>query len=228
MFSWECPKCGHDNPPSAKTCVYCGYDEAQAEAEGLPPHGMHTNAEAPAVTAPAGQGPVPAPPLPRASHAPHRTGMPTWLMSVLFAAGFLILGFAVYYGIQYFSNRPSAAARAVVNNAVAARGKTSNPLQKYIEVIGIRLVQDKAHKMQARFVVVNHATTELADIDATVTLWASTAKSEEDPAGTFAFKIPSLPANESKELSAPFNTKLKIYELPDWQNLTADLQINAQ
>ena len=247
MFSWECPKCGHDNPPSAKNCVYCGYDDAEAEAEGLPPHGVHPHAEAsPAapeepVPAPAPPQPAPPPPAPRAfaprpaapvMYQPHvhprRPGMPTWLLSVLFAAGFLILGLGVYYTIQYFSNRPTAAARNVVNNAVAARNKVSNPLQKYIEVIGIRLVQDKAHKMQARFVVVNHATTELDDINATVTLWASTAKSEEDPAGTFSFKIPNLPANESRELSAPFNTKLKIYEMPDWQNLTADLQVNAQ
>lgn len=155
--------------------------------------------------------------------------MPTWLMSILFAIGFLIVGFAVYYTIQYLSNRPTAAARTVVNNGVAARtNKVSNPLQKYIEVIGIRLMQDGAHKMQARFVVVNHATSGLSDLQANVTLWASTAKSEEDPAGTFSFKIKSLGPNESKELTAPLSTKLKIYELPDWQNLTADLQINAQ
>ncbi|HCC57725.1 MAG TPA: hypothetical protein DEQ47_10775 [Solibacterales bacterium] len=225
MFSWECPKCGHDNPPSAKNCIYCGYDEAQAEAEGLPPHGAQPHEEIPP-PAPAPQASVARPVLhqPR----PHRSGMPTWLMSLLFAAGFLIVGFAVYYTIQYFSNRPTSAARSVVNNAVAARDKVSNPLQKYIEVIGIRLVQDKAHRIEARFVVVNHATTELDDVSATVTLWASTAKSEEDPVGTFTFKIPNLPANDSKELSAPLNTKLKIYEMPDWQNLTADLQINAQ
>ena len=154
--------------------------------------------------------------------------MPTWLMSLLFAIGFLVVGFGVYYTIQYLSNRPTAAAKAVVNNAVAARNKTSSPLQKFIEVIGIRLMQDSSHKLQARFVVVNHATTELSDVTANVTLWASTAKSEEDPAGAFSFKIPHLGANESKELSAPFTTKLKIYELPDWQNLTADVQINAQ
>ena len=154
--------------------------------------------------------------------------MPTWLMSLLFAAGFLVVGIAVYYTIQSISNRPTAAARTVVNNAVASRNKVSNPLQKYIEVIGIRLMQDSSHKLQARFVVVNHASTELSGIQANVTLWASTAKSEEDPTGTFSFKIASLGPNESKDLTAPFNTKLKIYELPDWQNLTADLQINAQ
>ena len=32
---------------------------------------------------------------------------------------------------------------------------------------------------------------------------------------------------ESKELSVPLNTKRKIYELGDWQNLTTDVQITA-
>ncbi len=248
MFSWECPKCRRDNPPSAKSCMYCGYDDAQQEAEGLPPqtlaHEHPDTAPLPAAPEPVlypavGAAPIESVVPPRALAAapysppppqhPHRHGMPTWLMSVLFAAGFLVVGFAVYYTIQYMSNRPTATARTVVNNGVAARtNKVSNPLQKYIEVIGIRLMQDSAHKLQARFVVVNHATTELSDLQANVTLWASTAKSEEDPAGTFSFKIKSLGPNDSKELTAPFSTKLKIYELPDWQNLTADLQINAQ
>ncbi len=154
--------------------------------------------------------------------------MPTWLMGLLFAIGFLVLGYGIYYGIQYFSNRPSAAATAVVNNGVARTNKVSNPLQKYVEVIGIRVFQDPAKKMQARFVVVNHSSTELSDVTANVTLWASTAKSEEEPVGTFPFKIGRLGPNESKELTEPFKTKLKIYEIPDWQNMNADLQINAQ
>jgi len=36
-----------------------------------------------------------------------------------------------------------------------------------------------------------------------------------------------LKPGESKELTAPLNTKKKIYELPDWQNVTTDVQITA-
>lgn len=157
-----------------------------------------------------------------------RPGMPTWLMGLLFALGFLALGFGVYYGIQSLSNRPSAAATASVNNSLARTNKVSNPLQKYIEVIGIRLMQDSSRRPQARFVVVNHSTTELSDLNANVTLWASSAKAEEEPVGTFQFKVGRLGPNESKELTGPFKTKLKIYEFPDWQNLTADVQVTAQ
>ena len=53
---------------------------------------------------------------------------------------------------------PVTAERAgVTEPAATARSKPANALQKYIEVVGIRLVQDAKKKQQARFVVVNHS-----------------------------------------------------------------------
>jgi hypothetical protein len=78
-----------------------------------------------------------------------------------------------------------------------------------------------------RFVVVNHSGAEISDLAANVNVWARTAKSEEEAVGTFSFKMASLGAYETKELSAPLNTKLRVYELPDWQNLGADVQITS-
>jgi hypothetical protein len=45
--------------------------------------------------------------------------------------------------------------------------------------------------------------------------------------GTFSFKVASLGAYESKEMTGVLNTKLRVYELPDWQNLVADIQITS-
>jgi len=45
-------------------------------------------------------------------------------------------------------------------------------------------------------------------------------------AGTFTFTT-NLGPWESKDMSAPLNTKLKIYALPDWQNVNTDLQITS-
>jgi hypothetical protein len=247
MFSWECPKCGRDNPPSAARCLSCGTSETEdlETAAATLPQAMP--ASAPVAAPPLAPEPIVMPPastrvaaepqLPPRYNAPppaeklrHAAGpgMPTWLLGLLFAMGFLAIGFSVYYGIQYFGNRTSTAAKNAINTGVARTNKVSNPLQKYIEVIGIRLYQDPSKKMQARFVVVNHSSTELSDLSANVTLWASTAKSEEEPAGTFAFQLGRLGPNESKELTEPLKTKLKIYEMPDWQNINADLQISAQ
>jgi len=59
-----------------------------------------------------------------------------------------------------------------------------------------------------------------------VTIWGRTQRSEEDAVGTFSFKTNVAP-QASEEVSAPLTTKLKMYELPDWQNVTTDLQITA-
>ena len=95
-----------------------------------------------------------------------------------------------------------------------------------MEVVGIRMVtQDK--KPAARFVVVNHSTAEIANLAANVTLWASTSRSEEDSVGSFSFNLGSLGPNAGKELTEPLKTRLKAYELPDWQNVTAEIQITS-
>jgi hypothetical protein len=146
-------------------------------------------------------------------------------MALLFALGFIVLIGGIFFGYQYFGKGPRAERAGVTEPAAAARTKTSNPVQKYIEVVGIRLVQDAKHRPEAKFIVVNHSGAELNDLNANVTIWASTSRSDEDSVGTFSFKLGSIAANESTELTAPFNTKLKIYELPDWQNATADVRL---
>jgi len=45
--------------------------------------------------------------------------------------------------------------------------------------------------------------------------------------GAFSFKVPTLGPYESKEMIGLVNTKLKVYELPDWQNLDQRVQITS-
>ena len=129
------------------------------------------------------------------------------------------------------TNRGSAgngpAPIASVENPAAKPGAKTNPLQKYIEVSGVRFVEDAKKKTTWRSS--SSSTTPRADISGltgNVTIWGRTQKSEEDAQGTFSFTT-NLAPMESKELSVPLNTKRKIYELGDWQNLTTDVQITA-
>jgi hypothetical protein len=138
----------------------------------------------------------------------------------------LALGAVFYLGVQHFGHSNPAEKAGVENPANPSRQKVSNPLQKYVEVVGLRMMNEKG-KPVAKFVVVNHSGTEIADLAASVTLWASTSRSEEDSVGTFTFALPSLGAYDSKELTEPLKTKLKMYELPDWQNATAEIQITS-
>ena len=147
-------------------------------------------------------------------------------MGLAFALAFIGIGAAVYFGIQRFSRTNPQEKAGLQNPAVPSQQKVSNPVQKYVEVVGIRMVTE-SKKPAVKFVVVNHSNAEITDLAANVTLWASTSRSEEDSVGSFAFRLKSLGPNESKELSEPLKTKLKMYELPDWQNATAELQITS-
>ena len=145
-------------------------------------------------------------------------GKPAWLKAALAFAGVLALLGVVYY---LTSSHGSSAAKD------AAKQQTTNPLQKYIEVVGIRSVGDKSGEA-VRFLVVNHEGTEVTDQTANVTLWASTQRSEEDSVGTFTFHVDSLGPDDSKELSAPLKTEKGPTDMPeDWRNVTADVQVTS-
>ncbi|MBI2680573.1 MAG: hypothetical protein HYX25_06140 [Candidatus Solibacter usitatus] len=156
--------------------------------------------------------------------------MPSWLMAVLSAAGFIVVAFGLFWVIKYFSEPGQAAPTPVATDkpapAAPVRGKT-HPLQKYIEIVGLRLTEENNKNAKARFVVVNHSGAEIADLAAQVNLSTRAAKPGDDPIGSFSFKIASLGPYESKELTAPVTTKLRVYELPDWQFLTEEIQITS-
>jgi hypothetical protein len=232
MFSWICTRCGQDNRPSATVCQRCGVAfDAPATAEEVkapeqavaPPPIPHSVLPPDPEPIPVRPAPAPRPPSPPAS-----SGLPTWLLTIIFFFAIAGIGLGIYYGITYFGNRKAAISTGLDPAANVARTKISNPLQKVVEVVGIRMVLDSKKKPEARFVVVNHSPNELDGLAATVTIWASTSRSEEDSVGTFTFKIGSLGSYESREMTAPLNTKLKIYELPDWQNATPDVQFTSE
>ena len=148
-------------------------------------------------------------------------------MGVGFAVAFIAIGAAIIFGVQRAGHSASPVEKAGLENpANPSQQKVTNPLQKYVEVVGIRLVTEK-QKPVAKFLVVNHSSGEIAELEANVNLWASTARSDEDAIGSFSFKVSGLAAEASQEITAPLKTKLKMYELPDWQNATTDLQITS-
>ena len=167
---------------------------------------------------------------------PERSGLaalPTWLMSILFALVFGGVVYGAYTLYQTMKKEPTAATRESAGalespSVVTATGAAkNNPLVKQIEIAGLRLTQNKAQKTEIRFLVVNHSAGEIQDVAGTLSLRARTSKKDEEPVGACAFKLASLGPYESKDMVAVLNTKLKVYELPDWQNLQAQLEITS-
>ncbi|MGP8247266.1 MAG: hypothetical protein ACLQVN_22475 [Bryobacteraceae bacterium] len=168
-----------------------------------------------------------APPQPAAYYPPPQRSLPVWLLTILAVAAFGGV-FAGIYALVGSSHGSLSNSVAAVENSAAKPGAAVSPAQKFIEICGVRYVDDPQHKDQAlvRFLVVNHSSADWTGLKGNVTLWGSTQHSEEDAQGSFAFTTDLKPF-ASVELTAPLDSKKKIYELADWQNLTTDLQITS-
>jgi hypothetical protein len=96
-----------------------------------------------------------------------------------------------------------------------------------VEVTGVRISEDAKQKVKADFVVVNHSPAELPPLGLQVTLRASTAKPDDEPIAVVDVTTSSIEANGSANVSAPLKTKLRAYELPDWQFLRATFEVTS-
>jgi hypothetical protein len=240
MFTWICPQCGREVPPSYNECPDCA---PKAAAPPTPPEPVAATqafdaarpAVAPPVAPPPPAAPAPvapqAPPAPQFYAPPPSKGLPAWLMTILFALAFVGLGSGIYWGVGYMKSSGERAASApaaapVLETPKSKTGAKPHPLQKHLEIAGMRFSGDKK-KTTVRFLLINHSEAQISDLAANITVWGRTQRSEEDPVGTITFKLADIGPNESKEVTADLNTKLKVYELPDWQNVSTDMQITA-
>ena len=106
-----------------------------------------------------------------------------------------------------------------------ASGK--NPLDKYLELSGFRLSESGAGKLKVKFAAVNHSNADMGELTIKVRLVTSAYKPGDAPVTEFEAKIPSIGPEEVKDVSATATTKLRLYELPDWQFLRADFDITS-
>jgi hypothetical protein len=109
--------------------------------------------------------------------------------------------------------------------SVSSSTASKNPAAKYIELVGFRVKEKGPGNLDVSFGVVNHSEADLGDLTLEVNLRTTTAKPDEPPVCTFTVKVPSLGPEEMKPLSAVVPSKLRVYELPDWQFLKADFAI---
>jgi hypothetical protein len=114
---------------------------------------------------------------------------------------------------------PEPQGGAIANN--------KHPLAKYIELVGFRMSEQGPGKLKLTFGVVNHSEADVGDLDLKVKLTTSAAKPEDPPVAEFEAKVPSVGPHEIKDVVVTVPTKLRIYELPDWQFLRAQFEITS-
>jgi hypothetical protein len=102
-----------------------------------------------------------------------------------------------------------------------------HPLAKYVELVGFRLSEAGGGKLKVKFVVVNHSEADIGDLGVRVRLTTNSAKPDDPPIATFDVKVPNLGPEEIQDVSATAPSKLRVYELPDWQFLKAEFEITS-
>lgn len=246
MFTWICPQCGREVPPSYTECPDCAKQPAAppaGAAPGAPQPSPPSYQQPPQAAAPPQyqqppQYAAPAAPPYAAPAAPQygasapvyqvpppSRGLPTWALTLLFAFAFLGVGSGIYWlvGTNHGTN---AKPTATVESPAAKPGAKVSPYQKYIEISGVRFVEGAKKRIEVRFIITNHSGADIPGLAGNVTIWGRTRNAEEDAAGTFTFKT-DLTGMESKDLTVPLTTKKEFIELPDWQNVSTDVQITA-
>ena len=78
-----------------------------------------------------------------------------------------------------------------------------------------------------KFVAINHSEADLGDLGLTIRLQTTAAKPGDPPVAEFQAKVPSLGPLEIRDISAKVSTKMRIYELPDWQFMRAEFDITS-
>lgn len=237
MFTWICPQCGREVPPSYTECPTCAERQKQAAAPPPPPPPRPEPVAPPPAYAPSQQPYAPPPPYAQPQYAApqpqqpvytigeQKKGMPSWLVALLTLA-VLGGGFAGLYKLLSKSDngRPVAAGPKLEQPGPAGG---AHPYLKFVEIVGVRILEDERKRPAVRYVVVNHSPAELGGVELRLTFLASSDKGDADSFAEITTKVGTLAPYGSKDLEAPLATKLKIYELPDWQFVKVNVEITA-
>lgn len=161
-----------------------------------------------------------------------RTAAPTWMVSVLVAMALFIGAGAA---LQYLTANRDAKAASVTPTAPPTGEPALTPIPvaeehpgaRFVEVAGVRVVTTANKKPQLQYIVINHSANELTGLNIHIAVHSADA-----PTGTPLFRvssvIPSLAANQSKEIRTDVDAGLKDGSLPDWQSLRTDILIARQ
>ena len=76
-----------------------------------------------------------------------------------------------------------------------------------------------------QFGIVNHSEADVGDVKMTVNLSTTAAKPGDPPLISFPAEVSKLGPSELKDVTVEVPTKMRVYELPDWQFLKADFEI---
>jgi len=160
----------------------------------------------------------------RADAPPNRYG---WTTRLLVLGILLTAGAAATYRVMPGSSASvpvMPAPEAGSEQPAASRPENSNSLARFVEVTGVRFLEVNK-KPQIRYLVVNHSSAPLNSVTIYVTLRASNWKPGQPPLSRFTFRSPDLAGFEAKEMASPIERVIGPLDLPAWQDLHADVEV---
>ena len=149
-----------------------------------------------------------------------------WVARMAVLAIFLTAGLAAAYRVMPSSPATAAPAKPAPQPVVQEQEppRPANSLARLVEVTGIRFLEVNG-KAQIHYLVVNHSSAPLASMTVYVTLRTAHPKPGQPPLARLTFQSPRLAAFEAKEMASPIERVLGPLELPDWQDLRADVDV---
>ncbi|HUS06642.1 MAG TPA: hypothetical protein VMZ52_10115 [Bryobacteraceae bacterium] len=135
-------------------------------------------------------------------------------------AAILLFLFILFRYVLPARNGAPTSASSVEKAEPVTQPLNAHPLAKHLEISGLRLAEDARQRARIQFAVTNHSGADLPELKMEITL-----VSARKPIFEFPFTLPSLGPYESKDFSTFVKTKLRVYELPDWQFLRAEFKI---
>jgi hypothetical protein len=163
-------------------------------------------------------------PILREARRARNFAIPAWFLRLAIVAVVVLLGVRVT--LSTLSQKPAAAAPAEVTPvAIAPEASIVNPLSRSIEVTGFRIVTDPSKKPEIHYLVVNHTPVRVSNMTVYVTLRTADDKPGQPPLSRFSFAAPNLGPFQSKEMISSIEKMNRPVELPEWQDLRADLEI---
>jgi hypothetical protein len=161
-----------------------------------------------------------------------RVAASTWMVSVLIIALFLGGGAL----LQYLSANRDARAASIPPAPQQASEPAPAPVfpaaeehpgARFVEVAGVRVVTAPNRKPQLQYIVINHSVGELTGLNIHLALHLA-----DSPSGAPLIRVstivPSLGANQSKEIRTDLDAGLNATKIPDWQSLRTDVLVARQ
>jgi hypothetical protein len=146
---------------------------------------------------------------------------------------YLVVGILLTAGVATYSLMPGSTTSATPRPApepapeapVSAQSvRPTNSLARLVEVTGVRFMEVNK-KPQIHYLVVNHSSAPLTSMTVYVTLRATIAKPGQPPIAKLTFRSPALAPFEAKEMFSSIERTTAAVDLPDWQDLRADVDV---